>query len=432
MINKLINGIRVRLADPFWKNVATLFSGSALAQALPILVFPLLTRIYTKEALGFYFIYAAIGLITQIVASLQYHLAIVIPKSKHEANTLTELSLWMVLFVSLVIFILIHLFFGFISTHIEQVAFIKLLYAIPLSTFFLGIFRVASYYLNREKKYKEISVGKITKSITFSVFQLGFGFLGYLSSGLIVGLIIGQSMSAFYLLWKLFRDPEFKLAFNWKEMRMLAKRYKDMPFFNTAISLIVTVSNQLPIFFLSRYFNVGFSGDFGLANRVVSTPMEVVGSSVGQVFFQEAADVVNQKGNLYQLVKITYLRLFKIAVLPFALLLLLAPGMFSLFFGDTYLVSGQMTQLLVPWLFLNFLNSPVSYLFDVLNKQRFMTAFQTIYLLARVGGLFLGYYMTNNVLITVGIFSAVGVVFNVFTIYYYLRISKTTNYQVYQ
>jgi O-antigen/teichoic acid export membrane protein len=432
MIYKITKGIRERLTDPFWKNVATLFSGSAIAQAMPILIFPILTRIYTKEALGFYFIFAGIGLITQILATMHFELAIVIPKDKQEANHVTKLSLWIAILVSLVMLFGVFLFHDFIALRIKQQEFVPFLYAIPLSAFLLGVFRVATYYLNRQKMYKYIAVGKVAKTITFTIFQLIFGFVGYVSGGLIWGLIIGQFISAVYVVSVLFIKSEFEWTGTLKELIAVVRKYRDMPLYNTLISVVVNLSNQLPVFFLSRYFNVGYSGDFGLANRVVSSPMELVGSSVGQVFFKEAADVVNRKGNLYQLVKVTYLRLFKIAIIPFVILLLLAPWLFGVFFSSEYQISGQMTQILVPWLFLNFLNSPVSFLFDVLNKQRFMSVFQIVYLLTRIIGLFLGYYLTNNILITIAIFSVIGVVFNSFTIYYYLHISKTTNYQIYQ
>ena len=74
------NRIKSLFEDPFWKNVATLFTGTTIAQALPILLLPLITRLYSKEALGVYFIYAGIGFLSQIIVSLQLQLSIVLPK----------------------------------------------------------------------------------------------------------------------------------------------------------------------------------------------------------------------------------------------------------------------------------------------------------------------------------------------------------------
>ncbi|PKP11432.1 MAG: hypothetical protein CVU09_03970 [Bacteroidetes bacterium HGW-Bacteroidetes-4] len=431
MHNRLISHFNKIINDPFWRNVATLFSGSAIAQALPILILPVITRLYSKEALGFYFVYAAIGMLTQIVASLNFELAIIIPKEKKEANTVTQLSYITVGFVSLMMLGLIVFVNDYISIRITQKAFVYLIYAIPLSAFLLGVFNVSIYYLNRQNKYRIIATGKILKAVTFTLSQVVFGFMGNIPSGLIIGLIIGQFISALYLIYKVFADKHFIFTCQFSNLLKMVRKYRDMPVFNTLISVIGTLSNQLPFFFLSKYFGVVYSGEYGLANRVVSTPMGLIGTSIGQVFYKEAADVVNKKGNLYHLVKTTYLRLLKIAFLPFLILFFLSPWLFPFLFSNEYQVSGQMTQVLIPWLFMSFLNSPMSYLFDVLNKQRFMAVFHVTYLITRVGGLFLGYYWTKNALITVAIFSAIGFLFNIYIIIYYLSISKQVNIKTY-
>ncbi|HAM98973.1 MAG TPA: hypothetical protein DCQ26_10225 [Marinilabiliales bacterium] len=432
MVSRIISGIKRRLSDPFWKNVATLTSGSVIAQALPVLVFPILTRVYSKEAIGFYFVFVGIGLITQIIASLQYELAILLPKDKKDSNTIFELSLIIVLVNTLIMQGLILLLDDWLYSLIKQEGFAQFIHLIPLSTFLLGMFRVLNNYMNLERKYKHIAYSKIAKSVTLGIIQVGMGLLGFLTSGMVIGLLAGQAVSVIYLVIQLIYRTEFKFQWDWTSMIRLAKVYKDMPIFNTAISFLSNLSNQLPVFFLSRYFGAAASGDYGLANRVVSTPMELVGSSVGQVFFQESAHLVKTKGDLHQLVKDTYKRLFKIAIIPFLLLLISAPWLFSWFFSDEYITSGYLTQILIPWLFLNFLNSPVSYLFDVLNKQRFMTIFHTVYFLSRIAGLLAGFYIFQNVFIAVAIFSTIGILFNGYTIYYYLKISKSTDFQIYK
>jgi len=431
MIGKLKSQTQKILNDPFWKNVATLFTGTAIAQALPILIFPVLTRMYTKEAIGFYFIYAAVGMILQIISSLQYQLAIIIPKSKKEADTIFELSLYLVFIISTIVFIIISLFFNFISSFIVQKDFISWLYAIPISTFFLGIFRVSNFYLNRIKAYKIISVGKVIKTLVFTVLQIVFGLVGYLKSGLILSLILGQAISGLYLLFVVVFVHKFSFSFNLNAILDAIKKYKDMPIYNTTVAAISAISTQLPLFFLSRYFGVGYTSDYGLSNRIVSSPMELLGTSIGQVFNQESAEIVNKKGNLYNLVKTMYLRLFKIAIVPFAILFAVSYWLFPIIFGEQYQASGIITMILVPWLFLHFLNSPQSFLFNVLHKQKFMTVFHTLFLLSRLLVLFAGYYFFNNVYVSVGLFSLVGIAFNVYLITFYLKISKKTKEEFY-
>ena len=71
-------------------------------------------------------------------------------------------------------------------------------------------------------------------------------------------------------------------------MITLVKKYKDIPLFSTLISLLNTISNQLPIFLLTRFFGFASAGLYGLSHRVVAAPMGLIGQSVGEVFYQKA------------------------------------------------------------------------------------------------------------------------------------------------
>lgn len=431
MANKILEAIRHRLSDPFWKNVTTLFTGSALAQALPIFILPFVTRIYPKAALGFYFVYAAMGLLTQIVASLQYQLAIVLPKTAKDADKLLVGNLMLVGLSSILLFVIIVVFFDFIASFIDQKQFLLWLYALPASTFFLGTFNAISYYFNRLKKFKAISYGKVSKSIAFSALQIVLGLWGFVNGGLIIGLIAGQAVSMVFMLYYLRQKTNFTFNFSFTEIKNLLVKYKDIPVFNTVISFLNTLSNQLPIFLLTRYFGASAAGDYGLANRTITTPMGLIGQSVGQVFYQEAAVIQNKGNALAQLVKTTYLRLLKLGVIPFFLFALWAPWLFKIVFSTDYYISGVMTRILIPWLFVMFLNSPITFIVTVLNKQRQMLWYDVFLLLFRFLALWLGYKFFNNILYTIAFYSGVGAIFNILLLFYFVHISKTKTNQVY-
>lgn len=431
MIKNVIGSIKRVLQNEFWKNVATLASGTAIAQALPILVFPIITRMYSKEAVGFYFVYAAVCLILQIVASMQYQIAIILAKNKTESNNAFELSLLVVLAISILTFFGVYISFNYVAQFVKQIAYVNWLFALPVSTFFLGIFKVANYYLNREKDFKIIATAKVVKTSIFVVLQLLLGLFGHLISGLIISLLISQFVSAMLLLFYVIFKYKYVFYFNITDILSVAKKYKNLPIYNTTLASISALSNQLPLFFLSRYFGVSASGDYGLSNRVVSSPMELMGTSIAQVFTQESSETVNKKGDLHALVKKTYNRLFKISVIPFILLFASSYWLFPFVFGSDYHESGIITMILIPWLFLHFLNSPQSFLFNVMKKQRFMTVYHSLFLLTRIAALYVGYFFYENVFIAVGFYSAIGVVFNLFLTWYYLKVSKGNFENVY-
>ena len=72
-------------SSEFSKNVITLFTGTTLAQALPIAVAPILTRLYTPEDFGVFAIFFSITTLFSTIVTARYELAIVLPHEPAEA-----------------------------------------------------------------------------------------------------------------------------------------------------------------------------------------------------------------------------------------------------------------------------------------------------------------------------------------------------------
>ena len=71
---------RFKPKSEFNRNILTLMTGTTIAQAIPIAISPILTRIYTPEDFGIFAIFLAITLIIGSIANGRYELAIMIPK----------------------------------------------------------------------------------------------------------------------------------------------------------------------------------------------------------------------------------------------------------------------------------------------------------------------------------------------------------------
>ena len=82
---------------PSVRNVGTLLSANILAQAIGLLVYPVLTRIYSPEDFGLLNLFLSIGGVLVILAGLEWYNAIVLPKSEREARAVVHvscISLW--------------------------------------------------------------------------------------------------------------------------------------------------------------------------------------------------------------------------------------------------------------------------------------------------------------------------------------------------
>ena len=368
----MLNRIKNIRQNEFFRNVFTLFSGAFIAQLIPFAITPILTRLYPKDVFAIFILYSSAAAIPQVISNLRYELAIMLPKRDKDAFNLLAASLLITFVVSILIFVLILIFFNPILNFLQDKRLGKWLFLIPVSVLFQGIFQALSYWNNRKKEYKSISIARVNKSIAASITQLIPGFFKTLNTyGLIGGMLVGQLIQAATYVYSVFGKYKHMLKLlSWKKMWFMLKRYKDMPLLNTFISLTNQISSQLPVLLLTRYFGVVTAGYYGLSNRIVTQPMSIIEQSFMQVFYQNAADIFNSGKDLFAFVKKTYIRLFKVAIIPYLVMLFFAPFFFRLLFTVEYKEAGIYTQILVPWLILTFMNSPITVIVTILNKQK--------------------------------------------------------------
>ncbi|MGD8894316.1 MAG: oligosaccharide flippase family protein, partial [Desulfobacterales bacterium] len=95
----------------FLKSVAILASGTALAQAIPILASPVLTRLYTPENFGVLALFMAIVSSISPAVCGKYEVAMVLPRSNRQGMELLGITLWIAFGLSL-LFLFVVIFFS--------------------------------------------------------------------------------------------------------------------------------------------------------------------------------------------------------------------------------------------------------------------------------------------------------------------------------
>jgi len=421
--------IKSKLKDAFkkdtYKNVFILFSGFSIAQAIPLLATLVLTRVFTKDQFGIFFIYSSLCMILSTFITLKLELAIVLPNKKDEGKVLFITSLLTSFIFSGIVYLVILFFYDPITNILGDKNIGKLLYILPLSLLFLGIVQSCSYWLNRNNKFKEISVINVSKSLTSSIVQISLGLFSFLKFGLIIGLISGQFISAIYGIYCSFKEKIIDTKnTSIKRIFDLVSRYKKIPIYNTSIAVSNTLSNHLPIFLLTSFYSLEMTALYGLAHRIIATPLGLVSQSVGQVLYNEASQRYNKGINLRSLIISTYKKLAKLAIIPSIIIMAFAPFIFGLLFGQEWKLAGTFTQLLIPWLFLMFLNSPMTYIITILNKQNQLLIYDILLLIFRFIALFVGYKYFGSITYSIILFSLAGVLFNIFLMFYILKISN--------
>jgi len=206
-------------------------------------------------------------------------------------------------------------------------------------------------------------------------------------------------------------------------MLYLLKKHKDIPIFNSLLSFSDRLSAELPIILIAIYFGVDEVALYGLAVKFLKTPPGFIGEPLSQVFFNKASNAFIKKENLFKLVVKTYKNIFMLGLIIFSIIFVLSFFLTDIL-GENWKNTGVFVRILLPLIFLSFLNAPISSIITILKKQKNILSLDILKLLLRFCGIYIGYKFYNSMTIAILLFSLIGIAYNLFLMYYFLSISK--------
>lgn len=366
----------------FGKNVLTVMTGTGLAQIFPVLISPILTRIYTPEDFGFLAIYlVGLSLLT-IVATGKYENAIYLPKTHKAVSRILDLSLNLSIIISVLLMSLIVIFGHLSWTYFDIKHSILWLYVLPIALFISSQYIVLTQLAIRTVNYKQLSISRIYQSLTFSAVALAIGYFS-LSFGLVVATLLGQSV-AYSTIKKIgVNKYRFKNSFRFAT----AKRYIKFPVYMMPSGLLNTASANMPLMILSANFGLSYVGFYELVQRTLSTPSTFIGNSFGEVFRQQASDDIRETGTCRPLIRKTIAKLLIVSAVPFLLLWVYTPQLFEIIYGKDWRIAGEMAQLLVPMFYVRFISMPVASIILLRNRPEIDFWWQLTFLALSLAGL---------------------------------------------
>ncbi len=361
------------------RNVLTLITGTAIAQAFPIASAPILTRIFAPEDFGIYSLYFAIVNILVVFGTARYELAIVLPKKNADAFQIVLLSCVISIMVAALALVIVLLFGGTIAAFFNAPKIESFLCWIPFSILITGIYQSLYYWFNRKKSYKEIAGSRIIQSSTMVISQISVGTLGFLTSfGLILGQFIGQLLSTLYLAKVFIKSTRGAYKGSIIKQYALAIRFRNFPKLFLPAHLIDATSRQILTVFLNIFFTATSAGFYMLVQRVVGGPLTIIGGAYGDVFRQQASNAFVDRGECKNEFLRTIKRLTLISAPPFIVFIFIAPDLFALIFGESWRVAGEYAQALTPMFLLQFIANPLSNMFIIAEKQKHELILQII------------------------------------------------------
>lgn len=366
--------------NSFIKNVATLVAGTSIAQLIPILISPILTRIYSPEDFGLYAILIAISSICAIGSCLRYEYSIVQEKDDMSAIVLLRLSIYVCLISSLIILLLCIFFKSYISNFFGIDRLEDIILLAPLIVLLLGLFKALNLYAVRTEKYKSISLSNIYQSSSLGIGQIT---LKNSQFGLIYGYIFGHLVGLISLFYKIliFEKRIIKLKVSFLEIKKMAAKYYKLPLFSTPAAVADSMTIQIPILLIVKFFSETVAGFYSLTFRVLNLPATFLSQGIAQPFLKKISQMDNTTNEQLLFILKVCIGLFGI-ISPFVIIIwLYGEDLFSFVFGSDWKVAGEYSRIIIFAVAARFIVSPLSVVFTIDKNIKIGAIWQYLYLI---------------------------------------------------
>lgn len=374
------------------RNSTVLMVGTVISMVLQSVSMIWLGNIYKPEFIGLYQYLSTAYSIFLIVATGRYELAIMLPKEDNDGFLLTLLSAGLsVVFAAVMTVLLLIGQFAF-GLSLDWVGFL------PLSLAILGIYYSCNYWLNRQKQYKKLALNRVIQGVLFVVFNTGYAFvLPSRRFGMILGYLSAQAVVMFILIIYLVRDyRRYRIQLSFNRIKELAKEYIKFPKISTPSGIINNLAVHLPVLLLGPLAGDAVVGQYSMMNRVLVTPISVISEAIRDVFRQRASKDYAENGECGHTFLSTFKTLSLVAIVPFALLMLVAKPVFSFIFHDTYNMAATFIMLMSPFYYVKFVVSPLTFMTYIAGKQSFDMKWQIAFCISSTLAFLLGSALTHS------------------------------------
>jgi len=369
------------MVSSYWKKVIGVFSGMAVAQAIPLLGSLLIARIYAPDSYGVFATWLGVSQIVTVGISYRLEAAFGLEadgKARTElvATTvvlilLTGGALWAVLAVLRLL--------GIGSSWNDVMPTVLLWLLLPQSTGMALSLAWQSWAANNGAINK-LNLIRINQAFFVTSMQVVAG-LFYPDAA---SLAVAQTLAVWLSVLFCSRIMPIRDVMSVGGMRAWYHsichywgKYRRFPALSLPADLINTTAAQMPVILIGSRFGAEIAGYYALATRMMGAPVSLLGGAVRDVFKRTANEEFRTLGHCRLIYQRTFLVLLSMSLAMVAVVIPFAEPLFIWIFGSQWAMAGAMTAWLVPMYALGFMASPLSYTFYITQKQNIDLAWQS-------------------------------------------------------
>ena len=389
------------LRSSFLRAAFVLASGTTLAQVIPFLLTPILTRLFTPDDMGVFSLYFSFVIVFLGALSLGFTYALV---SADEEDVLGLLSLCIYSIalltapISGIALFLIHqdlLGFGDLSKWAVL--------SIALSLIVTELFTVLRYAVLREGKYRILANATVNQSIARIGSQVLMGFVNLGWWGLTFGDAVGRAVGV-RKLWLCvpYSARDILSGSSWNRLKEIARKYRDFPYYSAPGAIVDSLSAQIVAPLLAVQFGLAVAGQYGIVLRLVILPVTLVGGSVADVFHNRLAEAARAKsGSAERLFLAVAAGLLVVGLILAGVLVLLNNGIWGAVLGEQWAEAGQYAVAIAPRAAAAMVTMPVSRTVLVFGGQKIKLAYNLFNIVTVISAMQLASQVDWNALETI-------------------------------
>jgi O-antigen/teichoic acid export membrane protein len=349
----------------------TLFSGSTIAQFIPVFISPILSRLFSPEEFGKLALFIALTTFVSGFMTGSYDMALMLPKRKNDALHVLAISLLLSLLTSLFVGIIFVVFGENIASYAGDVSVERYLLLAPVIVMLIGAYKTLNIWFTRYKNYGLLASTRIGQAFAGSATKLASGFAGFGFDGLVASVLIQNIVGSGILVYNFIRKEGAKLkVISRHGIVNNAKDYKDFPKYSAPQGMLDMVNKNGFIFVFSSFYGVGALGLFDFGVGKVLKPLQMLGPSLSQVFYEKASQLRKTNECVWPLAKNILRLLIGVNALIVLIMLFWGPIIFATVFGPEWEVAGVYARIVTPWFSMRFISSTLSTIPVLYSKQK--------------------------------------------------------------
>lgn len=346
---------------------------SGIAQVILIITTPIITRLYSPTEFGEFTIFSNIAMILIPIINARYDLLIVNTKNDRSANILSQISF----LISLLILLILMPIFA-ISAWLYPNFILDFIFII-IMLFLVSLTNIFTNYLNKERKYKVLSLINVFRAGSMALLQIIFGLLALGSLGLIIGFSLSY-IAGITLGYKTFKK-HFNIVRDKEETKALFLENKNQLVYSTPSILLNSLSFSVVVFFIGILYTNTEVGIYGMAIRVLGIPVTIISLGLSKIFMQQANDYYIEYGNFRNLLFKFSSILVIVSIILYVPLYLFSEELVNILLGHSWVDAITVIKIVIPLFVIRLIVSTVSLSVIVLQKQQLELILQALFLI---------------------------------------------------